>query len=227
MSLTGKLADGTSFTAGLAADVAEKPGYRFFVRPYATLRKDSYVGGSFTLVPHPRLAGKSYVAGSNLTWVKAGQLKDLGYRSGFGPVTSTLKVDPWQAPTKTNSLAAQLDLVVDGRWEVEHGSTGSQSHEALPTLVAVSASNAVSVVAPLPNTRKWKMTLTPTTGAYTGSFELLELTEVRKVNFSGVLRQTPTLEDGLIGAGYYLLPALKTAPSNEQTSGAMLFWRPE
>ena len=71
------------------------------------------------------------------------------------------------------------------------------------------------------------MALTPTTGAYTGSFELLDLTEVRKVNFSGVLRQTPTLTDGLIGAGHYLLPALKTAPSNEQTSGAMFFWRLE
>jgi hypothetical protein len=209
------------------ADVAEKPGYRFFVQPYASLRKDSYVGGSFTLVPHPRLAGKSYVAGSNLTWVKAGQPKDLGYRSGFGPVTSTLRIDPWQAPTKTNRLAAQLELGVDGRWEVEHSSTGSDSHIALPTLVAVSASNAVSVVAPLPNTRKWKMTLTPTTGAYTGSFELQEVTESRKVKFSGVLRQTPTLTDDLIGAGYYLLPALKNAPSNEQTSGALLFWRPE
>jgi hypothetical protein len=71
------------------------------------------------------------------------------------------------------------------------------------------------------------MTITPTTGAYTGSFELLDLMEVRKVNFSGVLRQTPTLADDLIGAGHYMLPALKTATSTEQTSGAMLFWRPE
>ena len=225
MTLTGKLADGTAFTAGVAADVAEKPGYRFFVQPYATLRKDSYVGGSFTLVPHPRLAAKSYVAGSNLTWVKAGQLKDLGYRSGFGPVTSTLRMDPWQAPTTTNRLATRLELGVDGRWEVEHSSTGSLSHEALPTIVGVSATNVVSVVAPLANARKWKVTLTPTTGAYTGSFELLDLTEVRKVNFSGVLRQTPTLTDDLIGAGHYLLPALKVAPSTEQTSGAVLFWR--
>jgi hypothetical protein len=71
------------------------------------------------------------------------------------------------------------------------------------------------------------VTITPTTGAYTGSFELQELTESRTVNFSGVLRQTPTLTDDLIGAGHYLLPALKAAPSNEQTSGALLFWRPE
>jgi hypothetical protein len=227
MTLTGKLADGTGFTAGVAADVAEKPGYRFFVQPYATLRKDSYVGGSFTLAPHPRSAGKSYVAGSNLTWVKAGQSKDLGYRSGFGPVTSTLRIDPWQAPTTTNRLSARLELGVDGRWQVEHSQTGSLTHAVLPTLVGVSATNVVSVLAPLANTRKWKVTLTPTTGAYSGSFELQELTELRKVNFSGVLRQTPTLTDDLIGAGHYLLPALKTATSNEQTSGAVFFWRPE
>jgi hypothetical protein len=225
MTLIGKLADGTAFTAGMAADVAEKPGYRFFVQPYATLRKDSYVGGRFTLVPHPRLAGKSYVAGSSLTWMKAGQLKDLGYRSGFGPVTSTLRIDPWQVPTTTHRLAARLELGVDGRWQVEHSQTGSLSHVALPTLVAVSATNVVSVVAPLANARKWKVTITPTTGAYTGSFELLDLTEVRKVNFSGVLRQTPTLTDDLIGAGHYLLPALKTDQIQEQKSGAVLFWR--
>ena len=227
MTLIGKLADGTAFTAGLAADVAGRPGYRLFVQPYASMRKDSHFGGSFTLAPHPRLAGKSYVAGSNLTWVKVGQLKDLGYRSGFGPVTSTLRIDPWQAPTTTNRLAARLELGVDGRWLVEHSFTGSLLHDALPMLLRVSATNVVNVVSPLANTRKWKMTITPTTGAYTGSFELLDLTELRKVNFSGVLRQTPTLTDDLIGAGHYLLPALKAAPSTEQTSGAMLFWRPE
>jgi hypothetical protein len=116
---------------------------------------------------------------------------------------------------------------VDGRWELEHSSTGSLSHEALPMLVGVSATNVVSVVAPLANTRKWKVTLTPTTGAYMGTFELLDLTEMRKVSFSGVLRQTPTTTDELIGAGQYLLPALKTDQNKEQKSGAVLFWRPE
>jgi hypothetical protein len=226
MTLTGKLADGTAFTAGLPADVAEKPSYRLFVQPYAPARKDSYVAGSFTLVPHPRLAGRSYVAGSTLSWVKAGQLKDLGYRSGFGPVTTTLRVDPWQIPTVASPLATRLELGVGGRWEVDTSPTGSLSEGALATLVGVSATNVVNVVTPSVNTRAWKMTVTPGTGAYMGTFELLDLTELRKVNFSGVLRQTPTATDELIGAGQYLLPALKTAPSTEQKSGAMLFWRP-
>jgi hypothetical protein len=162
-----------------------------------------------------------------MIWVKVGQLKDINYRTDFGPVTTTLRLDPWQAPTTTTRLAARLELAADGRWEVEHGDTGSLSHGALPTLIGVSATNVVSVVTPQANTRKWKITLTPATGAYSGSFELLDLTEVRKVNFSGVLRQTPTLADDLIGAGHYLLPALKADQNQEQKTGAVLFWRPE
>ena len=228
LTLTGRLGDGTSFTASLAADVAEKPGYRLFVQPYVPARRGSHLGGSFTLVPHPRLAARSYVAGSDLSWVKVGQVRDLGYRTDFGPVTTTLRVDPWQAPSTTHRLATRLELGANGQWEVEHSDTGSLTHTALPTWVGVSATN---VVTPQANTRKWRMTLTPSTGAYTGSFELLDVTQIRTVNrtvnFSGVLRQTPTLADDLIGAGHYLLPALRTDPNQEQKTGAVRFWRPE
>jgi predicted outer membrane repeat protein len=227
LTLTGRLGDGTSFTAGMAADVAEKPGYRLFIQPYLPARRGSHLGGSFTLLPHPRLAGRSYLAGSDIVWVKAGQLKDLGYRTDFGPVTTILRLDPWQAPTTTTRLATRLELASDGRWEVEQSDTGSLSQGALPKLVGVNASNVVSVVTPEANTRRWKMTITPATGAYTGSFELLDLMEVRKVNFSGVLRQTPTLADDLIGAGHYVLPALKADQNQEQKTGAVLFWRSE
>lgn len=138
-----------------------------------------------------------------------------------------MRLDPWQAPTTTTRLATRLELAADGRWEVDHSDTGSLSHGDLPKLVGVNATNVVSVVTPQANTRKWKITLTPATGAYTGSFELLDLTELRKVNFSGVLRQTPTLADDLIGVGHYLLPALKADQNQEQKTGAVLFWRPE
>jgi hypothetical protein len=93
--------------------------------------------------------------------------------------------------------------------------------------VGVNATNVVSVVTPQANGRNWKMTLTPATGAYAGSFELLDLMKVRKVNFSGVLRQTPTLADDLIGAGHYVLPALQGDQNQEQKTGAVLFWRLE
>lgn len=225
MTLAGRLADGTAFTSALSVDMAVTPGYRLFMQPYAPARKDSHLGGSFTLLSHPRLTSRSYVAGSTLTWVKAAQPKDLGYRTGFGPVTTVLRLDPWQSPTTAIQLAARLELGTEGRWEVEHSSTGSPSESGLPTMLSVTPTNLVNVASPQANTRKWKMTITPTTGAWTGSFELLDATEVRKVNFSGVLRQTPTTVDELIGGGHYLLPSLKNASSNEVRSGAVLFWR--
>jgi hypothetical protein len=162
-----------------------------------------------------------------MAWVKAGQLRDTSYRTDFGPVTSTLRLDPWLAPTSTNRLTNRLELTESGLSEVAHSNTGSLSNAELPTRVNFGPTNLVSVLAPLGNPRKWRIAIATATGAYTGSFELLELTAVRKVNFSGVLRQTPTLEDDLIGAGHYTLPALKTDSSQEQKTGALIFRRPE
>jgi hypothetical protein len=221
--LSGRLGDGTAFTAGLPADVGEIPGYRLFVQPYLPRRNQSYAAGTFKLRPHPNVVNLQQAEASQLTWIKSGLPKDVAYRNGFGPVTTRMTMEPWQAPTATRSLAMLLDLGSASQWEVEH----SLSQGTLPTLVAVNPRNLVSVVSPPTNPRKWKMTIIPVTGAYTGSFELLEVTELRKVSFSGVLRQTATLVDTLIGGGFYMLPALKTAPSNEQKSGAVLFRRPE
>ena len=227
LNLSGKLGDGTTFTTSMAADATEPPSYRFFIQPYLPTRRGSHLGGNLTLLPHPRLEGRFFVAGSEMAWVKAGQLRDTSYRTDFGPVTSTLRLDPWLAPTSTNRLTNRLELTESGLSEVAHSNTGSLSNAELPTRVNFGPTNLVSVLAPLGNPRKWRITIATATGAYTGSFELLELTAVRKVNFSGVLRQTPTLEDDLIGAGHYTLPALKTDSSQEQKTGALIFRRPE
>lgn len=227
ITLSGRLADGTAFTAGLPADLGEMPSYRLFVQPYLPRRTQSYAAGTFKLRPHPNVVNLKQAEAKQLTWIKSGLPKDAAYRDGFGPVTTLMTMEPWQAPTATRPLAMVLALGSESQWEVEHSPTGSLSHGTLPTLVAVNPRNLVSVVTPPANPRKWKIQVNPATGSYTGSFELLDLTEVRKVSFSGVLRQTPALEDTQIGGGFYLLPALKTAHSNEQTSGAVLFLRPD
>jgi len=227
ITLSGRLTDGTAFTAGLPADVGEMPGYRFFVQPYLPRRTQSYAAGTFKLRPHSNMVNLQQAEASQLTWVKSGLPRDAAYRDGFGPVTTLMTMEPWQVPTTTLPLTTLLNFGSENQWEVEHSPTGSLSHGTLPSLVALNARNLVSVVTPLANPRKWKMQVNPATGSYTGGFELLDLTDVRKVSFSGVLRQPPTVADTLIGSGFYLLPALKSAPSNEQTSGAVLFWRPE
>ncbi len=71
------------------------------------------------------------------------------------------------------------------------------------------------------------LTLSPTNGKFTGSFELNDSGAKRPVSFSGVLRQpSSTSADAVIGSGHYLLPALPGQPSNEMTTGEMLFERP-
>jgi uncharacterized delta-60 repeat protein len=225
--LSGRLGDGTAFTAGLPADVGEMPRYRLFVQPYLPRRTQSYAAGTFKLTPHPNVVNLQQVEASQLTWIKSGLPKDAAYRDGFGPVTTLMTMEPWQSPTATRSLATLLNLGSESQWAVEHSPSGSLFHGTLPGLVAVNARNLVSVVTPPANPRKWKMQVNPATGSYTGGFELLDVTELRKVSFSGVLRQTPTLVDTMIGGGFYMLPALKTAPNNEQTSGAVFFLRPE
>jgi hypothetical protein len=64
------------------------------------------------------------------------------------------------------------------------------------------------------------------TGAYSGSFELLDQTQKRKVSFAGVLRQATDAEaDGLQGRGLYLLPPLKGALNPETPTGRIEFRR--
>jgi len=108
----------------------------------------------------------------------------------------------------------------------------------------MSATNLVSVTAPVTspaNITKWKIiTLSAKTGTFTGSFILTDVVPAptvanpaatrsvpRTVPFSGVLRQAPSSSgDGVIGDGYYLLPALPGAASNEKVSGEVLFQTP-
>jgi hypothetical protein len=72
----------------------------------------------------------------------------------------------------------------------------------------MSTANAVSVLTPSTNLTKWKTpTFVPTTGTFTGSFELTDATK-RTATFSGILRQPATLTDTLIGEGHYVLPLL-------------------
>jgi hypothetical protein len=54
---------------------------------------------------------------------------------------------------------------------------------------------------------------------------LLDVTQKRIVNFSGVLRQDSDVQLGQQGRGHYLLPSLKGAVIQENRTGDIRFWR--
>lgn len=136
----------------------------------------------------------------------------------------SLEMDAWQPASKTSLLAQLLGAQ---RLEFAVETTGSPSETQLPTRIAVDANGVLRVLAPT-NARKWAAKVNTATGAFSGSFELVDGTLKRKVSFGGVLRQSVDVgDDGLQGRGHYLLPPLKGALSRETTTGWVEFRREE
>lgn len=229
LTLTGKLGDGTAFTSTASPDGMSNPGYRVFVQPYLAARTQSFLAGSFNLIPHPALTNRRRVAAADMTWKKSGLPTDSSYRIGFGTVNTVLMLDPWQKPVaaiKTLpgvTLPERLGLVTPN-FAVVHSASGSAANANLPTRLALSSTNAVSVHTPQANLTKWKTaTFNTTNGTFTGSFELVDGVLKRPVTFSGVLRQPADSMDALIGDGHYLLPPMS---GTEKSSGEVNFQRP-
>jgi hypothetical protein len=235
MTLTGRLGDGTAFTTTLPPDTDPNPTYRLFIQPYLAARTESYLAGAFTLAPHPSLPNRRYIEQVGLTWKKTSLPADASYRTTFGPVNTVMMLDPWLPPVADKgavpaiTLAQRLGSIVTpiNTFGVTHSPTGSASNGNLPIRLALSPRNAVSVILPVTspvNSTKWKtLTFVPTTGTFTGTFELLDGAVKRPVTFSGVLRQPATSPDPLIGNGHYLLPPLS---GTERTTGEIRFTRP-
>jgi uncharacterized delta-60 repeat protein len=238
LKIAGRLADGTTLTATLAPDAAA--GYRLFAQPYNRL--GSYLAGWLDFEIHPTLAPRVYLpaGATDLVWRKAPGPADKGYRSGFGPVATSVTIDPWFIPTKTTTLATLLELPAGGEFNVTHSGVVSASSLSLPTDLKLDSANKLIIIAPItlpPNATKWNAQLDANTGAITGSFTLTDqvpaptLTNLtakknvtRLVPFAGTLRQPHGAGIlGPIGAGFFLVPALPTDPTNEFTSGTVQF----
>ena len=128
---------------------------------------------------------------------------------------------PWLKPqvaTRTLPAITLLDRL--GLSAPNFAVTHSLANADLPTRLALSTANKVSVLTLAANLTKWKtLTFNTTDGSFTGSFVLPNGT----VPFSGVLRQPADNLDALIGDGHYLLPPLS---GTEKSTGELRFQRP-
>jgi hypothetical protein len=223
LALTGRLGDATAFTASLPVDV--RGGYRLFAQPYRPARAGAHLSGVWALAAHPTNAGRWQLEGAALTWEKAARDMDTTHRMGFGPLPVELSLSPWQPASRTISLAQLLGAQ---QFSVTYSPTGSPSETSLPNQVALNSNHTLQVIAPVttpPNIRHWTARVNPTTGAFTGSFQLLDLTQSRTVSFSGVLRQSSNVLQGGQGAGHYLLPPLRGVANQESRTGDIRFLR--
>ncbi|MEI6714269.1 MAG: HYR domain-containing protein [Verrucomicrobiota bacterium] len=241
LTFTGYLADKTGIAGVLKPDA--KGRYRLLI--YGS-RLSTYLSGQLSLMAHPdteRFPNSFYIPSSSeesfLVWANTGGPKDNSYRPGFGPLEYGVSLDPWHAPVTGNktavarTLAQQLGLV-SGSTEsatisvdyspdsIDLGTLGA----SLPRKVSLAPGATVSVVesvTPPVNATKWKVSITPATGLFEGSFTLVDVVtslatrHTRDVKFSGILRQAPEGETS-VGNGFFLLPALPTAATPEQPS---------
>jgi hypothetical protein len=202
-------------------------GYRLFAQPYRPARAGAHVSGTWALEPHPTSEGRWQLEGAALNWVKAARDKDRTHRLGFGPLPVELSLSPWQPATRAIPLAQRLGAQ---QFSVTYSPTDSQSETSLPNQVGLNSNHTLQVLAPVTtplNIRRWTARVNPTTGAFTGSFQLLDVTQSRTVRFSGVMRQSedvlPPQEQQ--GTGHYLLPPLKGAANQESRTGDIRFLR--
>ncbi len=212
LSLTGKNADGTKLSGSfpLGADHA----YRIYAKPYATL-VGGYVAGTLPLSPRADDASRWHVAaeaGSDLYWRKPDPAAaTTHYADGFGPLALTARLEPWTKITATAPLLPILGSPAS--LTVAIAATGVANDETdlygLPRQLSLSSANAFAVVGDN-SSALFTAKVNVTTGALSGAFTLKAIPPLlkRSVTYSGVaLQAAPADLPGLIGGGFFLLPA--------------------
>ncbi len=230
LSLKGLLSDNTPFTAS----VASSPGatYRLCQRVYGPGGK---LAGRINLVEKTTSDAVTLAyysdefADSIVHWTKPVRAKDKLYAAGFdgGIVSTRILMAPWINPAgqiaSALGLAAAGDMKVEIQAAVLQDGNGTNAY-GLPVDVQLSPGGAISFVDPSINNTKFKLTITPLTGAFSGSYELAEpapsTAKPRKVTFSGVLfRNSVVFQGDVIGEGFAIVPPLQ---AEEKTTAASI-----
>lgn len=220
LTLTGQTADATKLTATLA--LGADATYRLYAKPYAKLI-GGYLAGPLTLSPRADAPARRHVAPAGLIWFKP---QNIG---GFGPLALAARLEPWINPAAA-ALAATLGLPTSGQFSLGIDAAGLVNIDTdpfgatLPRTLKLDAQNLFSVVsATTPaNPTAFTAKLNLANGALTGGFTVPAVRTVaaRKVTFTGVVLQpAPADRPGLIGGGFFLLPA--TAKGGPAPSGAI------
>ncbi len=231
MTLTGKNADGTPLTASLAS--AANASYRLYAKPNSVI--GSYVAGWIQLserVGEPGVYHGDVGDNGDLYWALGASSTSAAYRSGFGPLLLSARVEPWKnlfAPFQIDPTDDDMDTSDD--WDGIFGvdisgagiTNGGGNTNNLPESLQLQVGGTIGLTTP--NLSAWSISVNTATGVFTGSFTVTD-TLTRKVSFSGILLQLAADDatGGLFGQGYFLLPS--TVKKGPALSGAIEFVAP-
>jgi len=222
LTVKGKLADGTTLTGTLSAGA--DGSYRFYLKPYKTA--GNIFAGRLTLAERGDEAGRYEASSTDFYWEKPASATDKLYPAGFGPVTLTVNMQKWVAPSTGVSLASliglgagggSLPLVMEGAG-LSNADVGVNTY-TLPVVLNLDSIGLVTV-GDATNPTAFNLKVNTSTGGFTGSFTLVDGSLKRKTTIQGVLLQLPSPSSAtVVGRGCFLLaPVVKTDPT---LSGAL------
>lgn len=205
---TGRLADGTTLTgAGLIGKGGHIPVCQAL---YANT-------GTITALPQ----SSAGIASGELNWIKAQQAAKVvtrSYKAGFALHSVAIAGGRYTLPAKGVPLMTGLADTVSNA-EIVFAADGGLTNE-LAQWLTISAKNAVTFPATVPNLNLVKLTLAPATGLFNGTFTLSDPNPAKP---AAPLKRTVEYRGCLIpgnnhGAGYFLVPELSSAGLLSTTS---------
>jgi cyclophilin family peptidyl-prolyl cis-trans isomerase len=151
------------------------------------------------------------VIGSPRWYKEAQPISEKRYQAGFQPTFLTAAGSPYVAPGTNQTVWGIADA--PNNLKIDFTSGGLTS--ALSTMARLNFDNSITTPPAPGNPNKVSLKVTPSTGSYTGTYEIMTGTVLRKVTFNGLILSA--LKDqsrfGLNhlpprGAGFFLLPGL-------------------
>lgn len=235
-TLAGRLADGL----GLTGSYWVGPTGQIFIYQtlYTTALKGSILGN--LQIERGTLPADNDLSGS-LTWVRPADVKSRLYKDGFGrtgtPVTTPVPliafggrfVEPSAASTVLGVVTSTgtLEFSEDGDFLPDGADISSATNPNSIDNVTLAAGSKVTVPA---NAAGTKLSVTHKTGAFSGTFTLVDGAVKRTTPYLGlVIRQRTSLlgveprQTKLYGLGYFLLTQPPGTSSSPQRSGMVLF----
>lgn len=213
-TLAGRLADDTPITAstvisseGLMSWFQMLNNNKASFGGYLSLDSIRYSKGSRSYTKPERVIG-------NPRWYKEAQpITEKRYQGGFSPTQLRALGTPYIAPG-TRQTVWGIDEGIDdnpNNFKIDFSSGGLSS--TLSMTARLNIDN--SVTPPVSNPNKVSLKITPSTGSYTGTYEIMTGTVLRKVTFNGLMLSALNDQSrfGLNhlpprGAGFFLLPGL-------------------